>query len=54
MKLESCRLIFEKKNSQIPNFMNIRPVGAELFHTGGQIDRHDEAANRFLQFCERA
>jgi hypothetical protein len=38
--------------------MEIRPVGAELFHTDRQTDRqtdrHDEA-NRFRQkFCERA
>jgi len=37
-------------NTQISNFMKIRPVGAELFHA----DRHDEANIRFLQFCERA
>ena len=24
------------KNSEISNFMKIRPVGAELFHTDGQ------------------
>jgi hypothetical protein len=30
--------------------MQIRPVGTELFHA----DRHDEANNRFAQFCERA
>jgi len=34
--------------------MKIRPVGAELFHADGQTDRHDEAKNRFPQFCERA
>ena len=26
------------KNTQISNFMKIRPVGAEVFHTGGQTD----------------
>jgi hypothetical protein len=26
------------KNAQVPNFMNIRPVGAELFHADGQTD----------------
>jgi len=30
--------------------MKIRPVGAELFHAY----RHDEANNRFSQFCESA
>ena len=40
MKVEFSRLIFE--NSQILNFMEIRPMGAELFHadrrTYGQTD----------------
>ena len=31
--------------------MEIRPVGAELFHTGGRTDSHDEANSRFSQFC---
>ena len=26
------------KNSQIPNFMKIRPVGAELFQADGRTD----------------
>ena len=26
------------KNTQIPNFMKIRPVAAELFHPDGQTD----------------
>jgi len=34
--------------------MKIRPMGAELFHADGQIDRHDEANGRFSQFYERA
>jgi hypothetical protein len=33
MKLEFSRQIFEK-NSQISNYMKIRPLGAELFHAG--------------------
>jgi hypothetical protein len=45
------------KNAQIPNFMKIRPVEAELSHaagrTGRQTDRHDEADSRFSQRCER-
>ena len=32
--------------------MKIRPVGAKLFHAGGETDRHDEANSRFLQFFE--
>ena len=26
------------KNTQISNFMKVRPVGAELFHAGGRTD----------------
>jgi hypothetical protein len=40
------------KNVQISNFMEIRPVGAELFHADGRTDRHDEADIRFSQFFE--
>ena len=36
----------------------MRPLGVELFHTKGQtdirVDRHEEANNRFSQFCEHA
>ena len=28
------------------NFMKIRPVGAELFHADGRMDRNDEANKR--------
>jgi len=34
--------------------MKIRPVGAQLFHTDGRTDRHNEANSRFSQFFERA
>jgi len=34
--------------------MKIHPVGAELFHENRQTDGHDEANNRFSQFCGRA
>ena len=42
--------------------MLIRQVGAELFRADGRADgrtdrrtdRHEEANNRFSQFCERA
>jgi len=37
MKLELSRQIFSK-HSQIPNFMEIRPVGAELFHADRRTD----------------
>jgi hypothetical protein len=26
----------------MPNYVKIRPVGAELFHANGQTDRHNE------------
>ena len=44
-ELEFSLQIFE--NTQIWNFMKIRPVGAELFHAVGRTDRHDEANSRF-------
>jgi hypothetical protein len=37
MKPEFSGHVFEK-NTQILNFMKIHPVGAELFHAGGQND----------------
>ena len=39
------------------NFMNICPVGFELFHarqTDGRTDRSDEAKSPYLKFCKRA
>ena len=53
MKLEFSRQIFEK-NIQISNFMKIRPVAAEFFHTGGRTEGHDEASSRFSQIFEKA
>ena len=38
MKIAYSRLIFEKKNLQISNFMKIRPEGAQLLHEGGRTD----------------
>ena len=38
-----------RKITQIPNFMKIRRVGAELF-SRGRTDRHDEANSRFRRF----
>jgi len=40
------------KNTQISNFMKIRPVGAELFHADRWTDRHGEANSCFLKLCE--
>jgi len=48
MKLEFSRQSFE--NTQMSNFMKLRPVAAELFLT----DRHDEANSSFSLFCESA
>jgi len=45
---------FGKKNTQISNFLKIRPIGAELFHADGQTNIHDEASSRFSQYCVRA
>jgi len=50
MKLAFSQKIFE--NSQISNFMKIRPVGVEFF-ADGRTDRNAEGNSRFLQFCER-
>jgi hypothetical protein len=36
------------------NFMNIRPVGAELFNADGRTDGHEEANSRYSQICESA
>jgi hypothetical protein len=48
MKLEFSRQIFEK-NTQIPNFTKIRPVGTGLFHA----ERYDETV-AFRNFALRA
>jgi len=49
---------WQNLETQIWNFMKIRPVGTEVFHaderTGGQTERHDEANSRFSQFWECA
>jgi hypothetical protein len=54
------------KNNNIKHLMKIRPVGAELFYTGGQTegqadrrtdrqtDGYDESNSRFSHFCESA
>jgi len=51
-KLEISRHISQKYSP--PDFTEIRPTGAELFHAGGGTDRHHEAKSRFWQFCESA
>jgi len=45
-------LIFE--NTEISNFMKIRPMGAELFYADGWKDRHDGPNSCFSKFCEGA
>jgi len=45
MRLAFSRQIFE--NTQVSNFINIRPVGAELFHAYGWSDGHDEGRSFF-------
>jgi hypothetical protein len=37
-------------DTQIPNFMKIRQVGAELFHADRRTDGH-EVSSRFSGFC---
>jgi len=39
------------KNTQIKNFITIRPVGAELLRADGRTDGHDEANSHLSQFC---
>jgi hypothetical protein len=41
-----------RKNTQIANFMKIRPMVAELFHMDGQVDRHGDASSRYSQFSK--
>jgi hypothetical protein len=38
------------KNPQISNFIRIYPVGGELFHVDGWIDRHDKPIVTFHNF----
>jgi hypothetical protein len=59
--LDSNKRIFTthlRKNTQIPNFMNMCLVGAVLFHTEGRTDgrmqRHDVTNSRFPKFWECA
>jgi hypothetical protein len=46
------------KNSQIPNFLEIRPVGTELFQTRRQMNvrtgMNDEDNSHFSKICEGA
>ena len=57
MKLEFSLQFFESENTEMSNFMKIRPVGSELFHEdrrmNGRTDIY-EANSGFSQFCENA
>ena len=52
MKIEFLNRLSEKV--QMPSFIKIRPVGAELLHADRQIVKHDAVNNSFSEFCERA
>jgi hypothetical protein len=41
------------KETEVSSLIEIRRVGAELFHVDGRMDRHDEADVAFFLFCER-
>ena len=41
---------FRKKNLQIPNFMKIRPVGTELFHSDGRMDGRTDVTKLIVAF----
>jgi hypothetical protein len=45
MKIEFSQIFL--KNTQISNFLKIRPEEAEMFHAG----RHDEANSSFRNFA---
>jgi hypothetical protein len=54
----TCQIIMKSefplqfpKNTQIPNFMKIRPVGAQLLLADGRKDGHEEASSCSSQFC---
>ena len=40
------------KNSELPSFIEIRAVGAELLHADGRMDEHEEANSCFSHFDE--
>ena len=50
----SSHILMILKNIEMSNFMDVRPVGAEVFHADGRTDRYDEAIGRFLRFAKRA
>jgi len=48
MQLEFCQRF--SKNPLIPNFMKIRPVGAELFHASRRTDGWTDMAKVIVAF----
>jgi hypothetical protein len=38
------------KNTEIPNFMKIRPVGAEFFHAGGRMEGQTDITRLIVVF----
>jgi len=51
---ETSTVPTEFRNTQISNFMKIRPVGSDSsMRTEGRKDRH-EVNSRFSQVCDRA
>jgi hypothetical protein len=50
------KLKFSPQDLKIPksNFIKNSSVEAELFHSDGRTNRHDEAHSRFLQLCKSA
>jgi len=52
MKLEFFFEMFSK-NTKTSNFLNIRPVAAELFHADGQMDGQTDrhVTNPTVTFC---
>jgi hypothetical protein len=49
MKLEFSQQLFE--NTQISNFIEIRPVGAELFHADGGTDGRTDMTKLIVAFA---
>ena len=54
MKLAFSRQFFFSKDTEIPNFMKIRPVGAELFHADGRTDGQTDITKPIVPFRNSA
>jgi hypothetical protein len=51
---ETRILSTHSQKTQIPCFIKIISMGAELLHADGQTDRQAGAKSRFSQFCKGA